>query len=99
MYQLIKRILRDPDEKTKITLLYGSKSEQDILLKNELEILQSAYPKRFKVHHIIDKLASNPDSTEWEGGNIGYVNESLIKKYMPVPDGKKSLVLLCGPEG
>ncbi|TPX35760.1 hypothetical protein SmJEL517_g02000 [Synchytrium microbalum] len=95
MYQLIKRILRNPDERTRITLLYGSKSEKDILLHNELEILQSAHPDRFKVHYIVDEPL---EATEWKGER-GFVSQAMIQKYMPPPTLQKSLVLVCGPEG
>ncbi|TPX39870.1 hypothetical protein SeMB42_g06216 [Synchytrium endobioticum] len=100
MYQLIKRILRDPDEKTRITLLYGSKTEKDMLLRNELEILQSAHPNRFKVHYLIDGVSSSaPNSRALENVTVGHVGEDIIRKHMPSPAKPKSLVLVCGPEG
>lgn len=45
MYQLIRAILKNPEEKTKITLVYGNLSEQDILLKKEIAELENTYPQ------------------------------------------------------
>ncbi|RDH26886.1 hypothetical protein BDQ94DRAFT_164111 [Aspergillus welwitschiae] len=37
IYQLIQGILRDPNDQTKINLIFGVSTEQDLLLKDELE--------------------------------------------------------------
>ncbi|KAJ3114418.1 hypothetical protein HK100_001669 [Physocladia obscura] len=59
MYQLIKRILKDSTDKTSISLIYGSKTEADILLGNELQILAQKFPDRLKVNHVVQNISSN----------------------------------------
>ncbi|KAK8058820.1 hypothetical protein PG994_009268 [Apiospora phragmitis] len=60
MYQLCRAIFNNPDDKTKVTLVYGSLSEEDILLKKELEQLENTYPQRFRAFYVLD----NPPK-EW----------------------------------
>lgn len=38
-----------------ITLVYGNKTSQSIIFKNEIESLNNKYPKRFKPHHILSR--------------------------------------------
>ncbi|KDE80174.1 NADH-cytochrome b-5 reductase [Aspergillus oryzae 100-8] len=55
MYQLIRQIFKNPDDKTKVTLVYGNVTEDDILLKKELQDLENTYPQRFKAFYLLDK--------------------------------------------
>eukprot|EP00665_Eupelagonemidae_sp_cell47_P001414 gene1414-4349_t len=51
---LLRTSLDDPEEKTKLNLLYCNKSQKDIILREELEELQRQHPDRFKLHLMID---------------------------------------------
>ena len=94
MYQLIKTILKDPSDKTKITLIYGSVSEDDILLKHELEEFENSNPNQFKAFYVIDKPIKS-----WVGPS-GYINKELVTKVMPQATGGKNFKLfICGPPG
>lgn len=44
-------ICADPEDKTKVTLIFGNISEEDILMRRELEHLENTYPRRFRVSH------------------------------------------------
>ena len=44
MYQALQRVLSDPSDSTAVTLLYGSKTERDILLRDELDALAAKHP-------------------------------------------------------
>lgn len=89
MYQLIRAICEDPEDKTNVSLLYANNSEQDILLKEELENFAKQNP-RFKFQHV---LARPSDS--WKGLK-GFINEDMIKEHL-APATDKNKVLLCGP--
>ena len=93
MYQLIKQILKDNSDKTKISLVLGFKTEKDILLTNELDVLRRAFPDRLKIEYVIQ----NPETNQWNGSK-GLINESLLKNRMPAP-GSNGLIIVCGPEG
>lgn len=91
MYQIIKAILSNPNDKTKITLLYGSQTEDDILLKQELDEFNKT-SDNFNLIYFLDKETEN-----WEGES-GYISESHVEKYFPKPSTDVQL-LICGPPG
>lgn len=46
MYQVIRTVLRDPQDPTQMRLLYATQSEDGILLHQELETLAARHPDR-----------------------------------------------------
>lgn len=46
-FQLISGILKHPEGKTHITLVFGNQTNEDMLLRNELDRSRSAIPGRF----------------------------------------------------
>ncbi|KAJ3056963.1 hypothetical protein HK097_002341 [Rhizophlyctis rosea] len=96
MYQLIKRILKDRKDKTKITLVFANKTPDDIPLWNELRTLEAHHAEYFQMYYTVDDTKGEKD---WTGG-VGFVDQRMLKAYMPDPaKGDKSAVLVCGPEG
>lgn len=91
MYQIIKAISVNPQDKTKVALVYGNVSEEDILLKKELDAIVESNPDQFKIHYMLDK----PTSETWNGG-IGYVTADVMKEYLPAA-GEGVQLLVCGP--
>ncbi|XP_057967193.1 NADH-cytochrome b5 reductase-like protein [Malania oleifera] len=91
MLQVIEAILRNPDDKTQISLLYANVSPDDILLKQKLDILSASHPN-LKVFYTVD----NPSRT-WRGGK-GYISNDMVVKGLPGP-GEDTLILVCGPPG
>ncbi|EPE24718.1 Ferredoxin reductase-like, C-terminal NADP-linked [Glarea lozoyensis ATCC 20868] len=69
MYQLIRAICEDPTDNTHVTLLYGNKSESDILLRSKLDEFAQNYPDNFNVHYVL----SDPPN-DWRYGT-GYVTK------------------------
>jgi len=90
MLQLIRAIVRDPKDKTQVSLIFANVSEQDILLKAELDELHQAHPQQFQLFYTLDKA-----DPKWKGG-VGFVSSEMIQKYLPEPS-KDSLLLMCGP--
>ncbi|KAJ1435186.1 Riboflavin synthase-like beta-barrel [Sesbania bispinosa] len=91
MLQVIEAILKNPDDKTQISLLYANVSPDDILLKQKLDILAASHPN-LKIFYIVD----NPTKS-WRGG-AGYISEDMVVKGLPSPSDD-TLVLVCGPPG
>ncbi|KAJ1685312.1 hypothetical protein LUZ63_016702 [Rhynchospora breviuscula] len=91
MLQVIKAVLKNPDDVTQLSLIYANVSPDDILLKAELDKLAASYPN-FKVFYTVDK----PDNN-WRGG-VGYVSKDMALKGLPSPS-PDSLILVCGPPG
>ena len=55
MYQLVKHVLKDPGDKMKLALLFANQSENDILLRDELEKVSEEHPDVFKVWYTVDR--------------------------------------------
>lgn len=55
MLQLVTDIFRDPDDKTNLSLLFANQSEDDILVREELEKFQAEHPQRFKLWYTVDR--------------------------------------------
>jgi cytochrome-b5 reductase len=94
MWQVANAIFKNPEDKTKVTLVFGNISEEDILLKKELEHLENTYPQRFRAFYVLD----NPPE-QWQGGK-GFVTKELLKTVLPEPkEGEKIKIFVCGPPG
>lgn len=90
MLQLIRAIIKDPTDETQMSLLYANQTEEDILLRDELDGIAKKHPDRLKVWYTVDT-----SSKGWSY-STGYINADMIKKNMfpPSPD---TIVLMCGP--
>lgn len=54
MLQIIKAVLKDPEDSTKISLLFANQTEEDILVRSELELL-SKKNDNFKLWYTLDR--------------------------------------------
>lgn len=94
MWQTARAIFKNPEDKTKVTLVYGNLTESDILLKKEWEELENVYPQRFRAFYVLD----TPPET-WQGGK-GHITKELLKTVLPEPkEGDKVKIFVCGPPG
>ncbi|KAJ8436856.1 hypothetical protein Cgig2_026180 [Carnegiea gigantea] len=91
MLQIVEAIVKNPDDNTQVSLVYGNVSQDDILLKQKLDILAAKHPN-FKVFYTVDKPSNN-----W-GGGVGFVSKDMVTKGLPGP-GDETLILVCGPPG
>jgi len=91
MLQLVRDVLKNSTkDKTELALLFANQSEEDILLRKELDALAAKHPEQFKVWYTVDK------ATEGWPFSTGFVNEEMIKKQLFEADGD-TIVLMCGP--
>lgn len=79
MYQLARAIFKNPEDKTKVTLVFGNVTEEDILLKHEWAELENQYPQRFRAFYVLDNPPEN-----WQQGK-GFINKELLKTVLPEP--------------
>ena len=93
-FQIIKAILNDSRDTTRMFLLYANRTEEDILLRTQLEEYSIQYPKRLFLWYTIDR----PIQPQKWSYSVGYVNNDIIKEHFPQynPD---FVALLCGPPG
>jgi cytochrome-b5 reductase len=92
MWQTARHIFKNPEDKTKVTLVFGNVKEEDILMKKEFEELENTYPQRFRAFYVLDNPPEN-----WQGGK-GHITKELLKTVLPEPkEGEKIKILVCGP--
>ena len=90
MLQVISDILKRPDDDTHISLLFANQSEEDILLREELEEIAKENPDQFHLWYTVDRPKDG-----WSYSS-GFVNEEMIKDHLPQSD-EHSVILMCGP--
>ncbi|VEU21825.1 DEKNAAC102334 [Brettanomyces naardenensis] len=89
MLQVLAAIITTPEDLTKVSLLYANETENDILLKGELDELAQKYAN-FKVSYTLTHPPKN-----WDG-KVGYVTKEMLKEFLPEPSGDRR-VFVCGP--
>ncbi|KGN54652.1 NADH--cytochrome b5 reductase 1 [Cucumis sativus] len=90
MYQVARAILENPNDKTKVHLIYANVTYEDILLKEELDLLAKRYPDSFKLYYVL-----NQPPEAWDGG-VGFVSKEMIQTHCPAP-ASDIQILRCGP--
>ena len=91
-YQVARAIFNNPDDKTKVTLVFGNITEEDILLKHELHHLENTYPQRFRAFYVL-----NEPPKDAPGFQKGLINKELLKTVLPEPKEEGVKIFVCGP--
>ncbi|KAF3060865.1 NADH-cytochrome b5 reductase 1 [Trichoderma lentiforme] len=92
MYQLIRAICEDDKDTTEVSLILANRTEEDILLRKELDAFATNYPKNFKVWYMLDQPPQ-----KWAYGK-GFVTQAVMTSKLPGPS-PDTKVMLCGPPG
>eukprot|EP00930_Biecheleria_cincta_P079161 TRINITY_DN668_c0_g1_i2.p1 TRINITY_DN668_c0_g1~~TRINITY_DN668_c0_g1_i2.p1 ORF type:complete len:894 (+),score=177.37 TRINITY_DN668_c0_g1_i2:70-2751(+) len=92
-WQVANAILRDPEDNTKVSLLYANQTPGDILARDQLEKLAKDHPERFQLWYTVDRV---PEGGEKWTYDTGFVNEALIKSHLFAP-GSGRIAVMCGP--
>lgn len=91
MLQLARDVMKNRDkDSTKLALLFANQSEDDILLRKELDELAEQHSDRFKVWYTLDRASDG-----WKY-STGFVSEEMIKENL-YPPSDDTLTLMCGP--
>lgn len=94
MTQVIDAVLRDPKaDHIKMSLIYANQTEDDILLRSQLETYMKDYPGRINVHFTLDRPQKDwPYST-------GFINKEMIADHLPKVDSENhaTQIFMCGP--
>lgn len=92
LYQVIQAVLRDqPEDKTEMHLVYANRTEDDILLKEDLDGWARDYPEQFKVWYVVGEAKEG-----WKY-SVGFVSESILREHVPIGGSEDTLALACGP--
>ena len=74
-------MIRDPEDETCLSLLFANQTEEDILLRKELEAVQTEHPDRFKLWYTVDRPGEG-----WQYSS-GFVSAEIIQKALFPPSG------------
>lgn len=95
LYQLASNVITSPDNNTKIKLLYGNKTINDIPLKKELDDLQKMHPDKFQVEYFVSDA---PEKLDTKALHVGNINKNFLKDNIPSAT-ENTQVFVCGPTG
>lgn len=90
--QVIKAILRNPEDETKMSLIFANVSKDDILLYEELKEMALKHSDQLTVHFVLN---NPPNDEEWTG-SVGYITADIIKAHCPAAS-EDTKILMCGP--
>ncbi|XP_002160297.3 NADH-cytochrome b5 reductase 3 [Hydra vulgaris] len=90
MLQVIRAIFKNSKDRTKVYLIFANQTEEDILLRNELEQILHDHKDQFSLWYTLDRPASG-----WMYG-VGFITEKMISEHMPT-SSDESVILMCGP--
>lgn len=94
LFSILKTILMS-EPQSFVSLLYGSRKEEDIFYKQAWQDLVKRYPSRLKVIHTLSQPSEN-----WFG-ETGRISENLIGQIIedlkPVTPFAETRVYTCGP--
>lgn len=90
MYQLIQAVLKDPNDPTTVSLIFANVTEDDILMRAELDEMAARNPERLSIYYVLNEAGK-----EWQGGK-GFITADMIQKHLPAPSDDIAIVR-CGP--
>ncbi|OAV90025.1 hypothetical protein PTTG_28470 [Puccinia triticina 1-1 BBBD Race 1] len=94
-WQIIQEIASNPQDKTKVVLLFANQKEEDILLRKEFERLAKEKPHQFSINFALDQPPKN-----WPSELKGYLTKDVLKSKLPSPAlGSDVKIFVCGPPG
>ncbi|KAK7063910.1 NADH-cytochrome b5 reductase [Favolaschia claudopus] len=93
LYQVITHALSSPSNTTKFKLLFSNVTEEDILMREDLDALAKKHPKTLEVVYLLDK-----PKDDWKGPK-GFISSDVIKKYVSPATSERTMVMVCGPPG
>ncbi|KAJ6595825.1 hypothetical protein DFH09DRAFT_1135714 [Mycena vulgaris] len=91
IYQVFRAVMHDRRDPTTCTLLDCNRLEEDMLLRESLDVLASEGQGRGKLIYMLTKA-----NEKWKGLR-GRIDRELINEYCPY--STETVVLVCGPDG
>ena len=95
IYQMIQGILQNPEDKTRMTLVFGANTESDLVLREELDRFKARFPGRFDVVYTVSSPVEDGKESKYRQGRI---TEELLRQVMKMPKEEEDVkVFVCGP--
>ena len=90
MLAVLGSIITTPEDHTTVKLLFANETENDILLKEELDEYVESYPG-FSLKYILNKPPA-----DWTEGYTGYITKDILEAELPKANADTK-VFVCGP--
>ncbi|KAH6635633.1 hypothetical protein B0J18DRAFT_462704 [Chaetomium sp. MPI-SDFR-AT-0129] len=103
MYQLARGILTNPADRTRITLVWGVNTEEDVFLRGELDGLEREFGGRVRVVYVVAKPGSGAGGSGVGGGSgkrdrKRFVTREVLEGVgLGAKEEEDVKVLVCGP--
>ncbi|KAG7980858.1 hypothetical protein I3843_05G204700 [Carya illinoinensis] len=92
IYQIVQAILKDPEDETEMYVVYANRTEEDILLKEDLDAWAQKHDK-LKVWYVVQE--SRKEGWQY---SVGFITESVLREHIPEGSSEgTTLALACGP--
>ncbi|RKU40963.1 hypothetical protein DL546_003154 [Coniochaeta pulveracea] len=96
MFQLVRGILGNPTDHTRITLVWGVNSDEDIFLKKELDELEHSHPNQFHAVYVVSHPTAESEHPK------GYITKEVLENAglgvkLRDSDGGGVKAFVCGP--
>ncbi|KAF7816901.1 inducible nitrate reductase [NADH] 2-like [Senna tora] len=91
IYQVAQAILKDPEDRTEMHVVYANRTEDDILMREVLDAWGDKCGERFKVWYVVQE-----SKREGWGYSVGFITESVVREHVPEAS-EDTLALACGP--
>lgn len=92
MIQALHAILGTTGDITKVSVIFGNKTQKDVLGKDLLDAWAKNSGGRFNLVHVLSEAS---DDSSWTGAT-GFINAELIKQHSALPS-EDTLIMVCGP--
>ncbi|XP_024545152.1 nitrate reductase [NADH] [Selaginella moellendorffii] len=92
VYQVIKAILRDKEDTTRISLVYANRTEEDIMLRAELDSWAESHAAQFRVWYV---LSQPREPSNWKY-SVGYITEEVVRDHL-ARGSDEAAAFMCGP--
>ncbi|KAI6690866.1 hypothetical protein NL676_027694 [Syzygium grande] len=90
IYQVIQAILKDPEDETEMYVVYANRTEDDIVLREELDGWSKKYD-RLKVWYVVKESVREG----WQY-STGYITDGILREHAP-EGSEETVALACGP--
>ncbi|MFX1339633.1 MAG: FAD-binding oxidoreductase, partial [Promethearchaeota archaeon] len=89
-FRSIAREIAEGKLDVKLTIIYGSSEEDDIIFYDELKEMEKKYPDKIKLIIVL-----SCEEVTLEGCEQGFITADIIKKYVDI---NTSSFFICGPQ-
>ena len=85
---MLHEIFRNKDryQHVSVNVIYANQTEDDILVRSELEALQRDFPSRFHLWYTIDRVTG--DASKWKY-STGFIDQKMIEEHLLFEDKSK----------